>query len=46
MDPRILKLIKKASRTIHKGMKRGGRHGTKKGAKGYKRHSKHKSKES
>jgi len=37
-----LKAIKRASREIHKGMKRGGRHGSPKGKRGYTRKVKHK----
>jgi hypothetical protein len=39
---RIIKLIKKAARELHKGMPTGGLHGTKKGKKGYSRKEKHK----
>jgi len=37
-----IKAIRKASREIHAGMKRGGRHGSPKGKKGYTRKVKHK----
>jgi hypothetical protein len=43
MDTRaeLVKLIKKASRELHKGMKRGGFHSPPKGKKGYTRKEKH-----
>ena len=37
-----IKAIKKAAREIHRGMPKGGRHGSKKGKRGYTRHPKHK----
>jgi len=43
MDERDrIKALKKASREIHKGMPKGGRHGPPKGKKGYTRKVKHK----
>jgi hypothetical protein len=39
---RKVKDIKKISRDLHKGMPKGGSHGTKKGDKGYTRKVKHK----
>ena len=42
MDPRDkVKAIRRAARALHKGMPAGGRHGSKKGDKGYKRQPKH-----
>lgn len=38
----VVNIIKKAARELHKGMKKGGFHSTKKGAKGYSRKTKHK----
>ena len=36
------RLLRKASRLLHKGMPAGGRHGTRKGKAGYTRKAKHK----
>ena len=42
MEPQdLVKALRRASRDIHKGMPRGGRQGSKKGAKGYTRKRKH-----
>ena len=46
MDPQdLVKALRRASRHVHKGMPRGGRQGSKKGAKGYTRKRKHPKKE-
>ncbi len=37
----MVKALRRASRELHKGMPRGGRHGSPKGAKGYTRKQKH-----
>jgi len=37
-----IKAIRKAAREIHKAMPKGGRQGSKKGARGFTRHPKHK----
>lgn len=44
-DDDKIKVIKKVSRELHKGMPQGGRHGTKKGDRGYTRKIKHKKSE-
>ena len=42
METHQIKAIRKISREIHKGMKRGGPQGPKKGKRGYQRKTKHK----
>lgn len=37
----LAKAVRRAARLLHKGMPRGGRHGTPKGKKGYTRKVKH-----
>lgn len=40
----IVKLARAIARALHKGMPAGGKHGTKKGRKGYTRKEKHRAK--